>query len=301
METRTLGRTGYEATVLGYGSMGLRDEPAGQRLDEAHAGRLLNSVLDQGINLIDTSPDYGVAEERIGRHLSHRRDEYFLASKCGCLAGWTATNARDRSPHDFGRDNIVAALEQSLRRLDTDHLDLLQVHSSETRSAPLEEDRVVETMVELRDQGKVRFLGMSSTLPDLSEHIALGVFDVFQIPYSVLQPEHHGAIHDAAAAGAGVLVRGGAAKGAPSGTVAQSTRFSHLTEVWEQADLDDLHEGMSPMEFTLRFTISHPGMTSTIVGTTNPTHLQDNLAAAAHGPLPPDVYEEALRRLGIST
>src|SRR6476659_3243484 len=87
LPTRQLGRTGLEVTTLGYGAMELRGAPRGRDVSEAQAESILNAVLDAGINFIDTSIDYGVAEERIGRHLARRRSEYFLASKCGCLAG----------------------------------------------------------------------------------------------------------------------------------------------------------------------------------------------------------------------
>src|ERR1700757_143960 len=87
IETRPLGHTGADVTILGYGAMELRGQPYGVALEDETAGRLLNTVLDGGINLIDTSIDYGRSEELIGRHLSHRRGEYFLASKCGCLLG----------------------------------------------------------------------------------------------------------------------------------------------------------------------------------------------------------------------
>ena len=96
---RTLGRTGLEVTTLGYGAMELRGAPRGRDVSEEQAERILNAVLDSGINFIDTSIDYGVAEERIGRYISHRRSEYFLASKCGCLAGdWRATRRRRAGP-----------------------------------------------------------------------------------------------------------------------------------------------------------------------------------------------------------
>ncbi|MCH7656389.1 MAG: aldo/keto reductase, partial [Chloroflexi bacterium] len=206
---RTLGRTGLEVTALGYGTMELRGGLRGRQISEEEAGRILNTVLDSGINFIDTSIDYGIAEERIGRHISHRRDEYFLASKCGCLAGWTETEervagARAGGPHVFTRENIIAGVEQSLRRLNTDHLDLVQVHASPSVQE-LEEGGVVEAMQDLRTQGKVRFIGMSGTIPNLRDHIAMGVFDEFQIPYSCLQRGHEDAIAEAAAAGAGVV------------------------------------------------------------------------------------------------
>ena len=89
---RTLGRTGMNVTTLGYGAMELRGAPRGRDVSDEQAERILNAVLDAGVNFIDTSIDYGVAEERIGRYISRRRSEYFLASKCGCLAGDLVNN-----------------------------------------------------------------------------------------------------------------------------------------------------------------------------------------------------------------
>ena len=204
--TSMLGRTGFETTRLGFGAMDLMG--FGGPVREKDADRLLGSVLDTGINLIDTAPDYGVSEELIGRHLGHRREEFFLASKCACLVGREPVLKDGRLEQDFSAENVRAGVEQSLRRMATDHLDLVQVHSSPSR-AVLEEHGTVQAMEKLRAEGKVRFLGMSSVLPDLPDHIEMGVFDVFQIPYSALQPEHETVITQAARAGAGTIVRGG--------------------------------------------------------------------------------------------
>src|SRR5215470_5822921 len=113
--TRALGRTGSDVTILGYGAMELRGLPRGPEIPDEDAGRLLNAVLDGGINLIDTSPDYGRSEELIGRYAGHRRDEFFLASKCGCLIELPA-DAVPPYPHDYSPGNVRAAVEQSLRR-----------------------------------------------------------------------------------------------------------------------------------------------------------------------------------------
>ena len=94
-------------------------------------------------------------------------------------------------------------------------------------------------------------------------------------------------------AGAGIVIRGGAAKGAPSEDKQQGTQWHR----WQQVHLDDLLAGMTPMAFIPRFTLSHPDMDTNIVGTVNPAHLQDNIDAVLQGPLPPDVYTEAKRRL----
>jgi len=302
LPTRPLGSTGVEVTTLGYGAMELRGQPRGPAIADEDANRLLNALLDAGVNLIDTSIDYGRSEELIGRYLSHRREEFFLASKCACLLE-VPPDLTPPFPHDFSAANVRAGVEQSLRRLRTDRLDLVQVHASPSRQE-MEAAGTLDAMVELRDEGKVRFLGMSGTIPNLADHIGMGVFDVFQIPYSAVQREHEELISEAASSGAGVLVRGGVARGAPSEEKGWTVPPIGLGEGdaprrWEAAGLDDLLDGMSRMEFVLRFTLTHPGLSSTIVGTSRVDHLESNLAIAAKGPLPPDVYEEAKRRLPV--
>jgi aryl-alcohol dehydrogenase-like predicted oxidoreductase len=298
--TRKLGRTGADVTILGYGAMELRGQPREPAVADEDAGRVLNAVLDAGINLIDTSVDYGRSEELIGRFVGHRRDEYFLASKCGCPLQ-APPGTPPPYPHDYSAANVRADVEQSLRRLGTDRLDLVQVHMSPSR-AQLETDDTVSTLQDLRDAGKIRFIGMSGTLPNLPDHIAMGVFDVFQIPYSAIQREHEDLISAAAATGAGTLIRGGVARGAPADDKAWRQGPIGLAEGegqrrWEGSDLDSALDGMSRMEFMLRFTVSHPGLSTTIVGTANVDHLRANIAAAENGPLPADAYEQAKARL----
>jgi aryl-alcohol dehydrogenase-like predicted oxidoreductase len=300
--TRALGRTGADVTILGYGAMELRGAPRGPEIGDEDAGRLLNAVLDGGINLIDTSPDYGRSEELIGRYIGHRRGEFFLASKCGCPLEPPA-GVSPPYPHDYSPRNVRANVEQSLRRLGTDHLDLVQVHMSPS-VAELRDNRTVETLQELRQEGKVRFIGMSAILPNLPEHIAMDAFDVFQIPYSAVQREHEDLITRAADAGAGTLIRGGAARGAASaeknwrtGPLSQPAGVGRRN--WEASGIEELlaESGMSGMEFMLRFTLSHPDLSSTIVGTSSIAHLNGNIAVAERGPLPADLYEEAKKRL----
>jgi aryl-alcohol dehydrogenase-like predicted oxidoreductase len=292
---RELGRTGLQVTMLGYGAMELRGAPRGPDVTETQAETILNAVLDAGINYIDTSIDYGLSEERIGRYISERRSEYYLASKCGCLVGAAPVPRGQRNSHVFTRDNILAGVKQSLARMHTDHLDVLQFHASPSRQT-LEEHGAVEAVLELKQAGTVRFIGMSSTFPNLPDHIAMGVFDVFQIPYSAVQREHEAVITAAAKAGAGIVIRGGAAKGAP----AEGKQAGMQWQRWQQAHLDDLLSGMTPMEFILRFTFTHPDMDTNIVGTVNPAHLQDNINVLRQGPLPPDLYAEAKRRLAAA-
>jgi len=300
LPTRTLGRTGLEVTTLGYGAMSL-DARFGRAISEPEARAILDAVLDAGINLIDTSPDYGPSEEMIGRSIAGRRDEYLLASKCGCpVAVDTAEGQRPR--HVYTAENVRAGVEQSLRRLRTDYLDIVQFHGSPPRAA-LEEHGAIDAIRDLQREGKVRFIGMSGTIPNLAEQIAMGVFDEFQIPYSALQREHRDLIAEAASAGAGTVIRGGVARGAPSADKGWDIRRlpevpeEHPREIWERAGLDGLLDGMSPMEFTLRFTLSHPAVHTTIVGTPRVEHLRQNVDAVRKGLLPGDLYAEATRRL----
>jgi aryl-alcohol dehydrogenase-like predicted oxidoreductase len=278
--------------MLGYGAMELRGAPRGRDVTDAQAETILHAVLDAGINYIDTSIDYGVSEERIGRYIGDRRSEYYLASKCGCLVGAPPAPRGQTSPHVFTRDNILAGVEQSLARMRTDYLDVLQFHISPSRRT-LEEHGALETVLELRRAGTIRFVGMSGTLPNLPDHIAMGVFDVFQIPYSAVEREHEALIAAAAKAGAGIVIRGGAAKGAPTEGKQDGVQW----ERWRQVDLRDLLDGMTPIEFILRFTFTHPDLHTNIVGTISPAHLQHNVDVLRRGPLPADVYAEAKRRL----
>src|SRR3954454_5825478 len=147
---RTLGRTGFQVTTLGFGAMELRGAPGGPEVSDTQAEQVLNAVLDSGINFIDTSIDYGRSEELIGRFIPHRRAEYFLASKCGCVPG-----APMGAEHIHTAENIRAGIQQSLRRMKTDYLDLVQFHRSLTRHQ-FEEDGALDAALALKKEGKVR-------------------------------------------------------------------------------------------------------------------------------------------------
>src|SRR5262249_53385330 len=181
---RTLGRTDSQVTTLGYGAMELRGAPSGPEVSDELAEQVLNAVLDAGLNFIDTSIDYGRSEDLIGRFIAHRRAEYVLASKCGCVP-----DAPIGAEHIHTAENIRAGVERSLRRMKTEYLDLVQFHRSLTRSE-FAAHGALDAALALKKAGKVRFIGVSGTLPNLVEQIEMGIFDAFQIPYSALQREH---------------------------------------------------------------------------------------------------------------
>ena len=292
LQKRTLGRTGLEVTTLGFGAMELRGPPRGPELSDQDAERLLHGVLDAGINFIDTSIDYGRSEELIGRFIAHRRKDYILASKCGCVVGGA------QGEHVHTAANVRHGVENSLRLLKTDHLDLVQFHRSLTITE-FEAEGALQELLKLKAEGKVRFIGVSGVLPNLQSQIDSGIFDAFQIPYSALQREHEDVINRAADAGLGTIIRGGVARGTPDDWQRNyyMVPSETLKDRWQQANLDQLLDGSSRVDFTLRFTLSHPGLHTTIVGTRSLEHLQANVRTAKLGPLPASVVAEAKRRL----
>jgi aryl-alcohol dehydrogenase-like predicted oxidoreductase len=293
MEKRTLGRSGLQVTALGYGAMELR------RLSVFDAGQLLNTVLDSGINYIDTSPDYGPSEDQIGATIAHRRDEYVLASKCGCNID--ADGKGQTPPHLWTRAKLMENIETSLRRLRTDHLDVWQLHGPAPEELPGgAQDDVLRAMQELKQQGKVRFIGTSFRnggsgdplypagygLQQLPTFLAWDVFDVMQIVYGGLTRLNEERIADAARANVGIIARGVVKKYQPD----YPQRFDETL-----ADLAAPGEDMNA--FLIRFALSHPGISTMIIGTASATHLHENVTAAERGALPAEVYAEAQRRL----
>lgn len=288
MQKRRFGRTDLQVTELGYGAMELR------KVDDGQAEQLLNGVLDSGINMIDTSPDYGTSEDLIGKFIAHRRDEYILASKCGCNVPHEASDDRR---HIWTRDQVFHNIEHSLQRLQTDHIDLLQIHSA-TAEEVVNGD-LVEAMREVQKQGKVRFIGYTATgrtefgFPDLVEMLSWDVFDFFQIPYVILGRIHEESIAVAAKQDVGIILRGTVKPG-----YSRVYDMGDWEDLWAQAQLDELvAEGEDRYRFMLRYAITHPDYSTVIIGTRSLEHLNDNIQTFELGPLSDEVYSEAKRRL----
>ena len=274
-----LGRTGIEVTRLGYGAMAIRDTST--QISET----ILNEVIDHGVNFIDTSNDYGNSEEMIGKFISHRRSEYFLATKCGCPSAG--------GDHIWTRENLFRGLHESLKRLNTDYIDLMQLHNATVDD--VDQGGLIDLLEEMREQGKVKWIGSSSISPSIETFIKRGDFDEYQIPYSGLDRDHEQIISDASASGAGTVIRGGVQQGEPG---PNSRGRLDKWEQFESAQLDDLMDnGESRTGFLLRYTMTHPDIDTIIVGTKNSEHLMDNIQMFQRGPLPKDIYIEAKARL----
>ena len=170
--------------------------------------------------------------------------------------------------------------------------------------AQMEAGQTIETLLDLRDEGKTRFIGMSGILPNLpgphrpwaSSTCSRSRTRWSSASTRTSSPPRH-------RPGAGTLIRGGVARGGPAEDKNWAQGPLGLPQGegqrrWDSAGLDDLLGGMPRHEFVLRFTLSHPDLSSTIVGTSNPEHLRANLAIAAKGPLPDDLYAEVKKNLG---
>ena len=302
VKTRVLGKTGLVVSEIGFGSMELRGPRIwdGRPVSPVQADEILNAALDLGVNFIDTSPDYGQSEQYIGRFLSARRDEYILATKCGCHL--VDKGAYDETTHVWTRRNILANVEESLERLRTDHVDILQLHNATVED--VRQNEVMDVLQEIKDSGKARFIGASSTWPDLLEFINTAPLDTIQTTYSALDPSHQHMISAAKGKGMGTIVRGAVMKGAMTDLLQRNLvenirKTLGMKELWESARLDELLEDMTPTEFLVRFALTHPDVNTVIIGTLNSEHLKGDLAAAKAGPLPNEMYEEAVRRLRL--
>ncbi len=288
-----LGRTGLEVTRLGYGALEVQDVGPGAPITEDQAGAVLNATLDAGINFIDTAPCYGRSEDMIGKYISNRRSEFYLATKSGC---------HPELKNVWTRENMFMTLHQSLRRLNTDYIDVVQLHNPKTFET--EWGGLVDALLEMKEQGKVRWIGVSTNLPSLADYVEWGVFDVFQMNYSTLQREHEDWITSMAASGIGTMIRTRAAKGEPdiAGSLAHAEGRSLSPEErwdrWAELKMDELvEEGESRTQFVQRYTLAHPDVHTIILGTKDLDHLAENVETFKKGPLPADVVEETNRRL----
>lgn len=293
LPTSVLGRTGLKVTRLGFGAMEIRGSRiwGGRSVTDDQARTILNAVLDEGINFIDTANDYGRSEEFIGKYISHRRSEFYLATKCGCKVV-RRNETTDDTPHVWTRENLLRGLNESLQRMKTDYIDIMQLHNPAVEET--EKNGLVAVLQEMRQQGKVRFISISTTLPHLPTYKQWGVFDTFQIPYSALERDHENWITQSAEAGIGIIIRGGVARGEPGVGLGSSERWARF----EQAGLDELLEpGEKRTAFLLRYTLTHPHADTIIAGTLSPEHLQENIQTILKGPLSAQVYAEAKLRL----
>jgi len=281
MQQRELGKTGIKLPVLGFGAMELR------RMDESDAIHLLGRVLDMGCAFIDTSPDYAQSEEFIGKAISHRRNEFILATKCACDI-WSG-----KGGHIFTRAQFEKNLDNSLKLLRTEYIDVWQIHCPLPGDLESPQGDAIAYMFEQKKAGKIGAVGISFKNGSVGDPLyPAGYskegfeaytdygFDSIQSVYGALTCDCEEQIARAHSLGVGIIARGLLKRYTPE----------HEKRAAMLPDLGDANE------LLIRYVISNQNITSAIVGTSNAQHMKENIAAAEKGTLPPDVIAEIKRR-----
>ncbi|HYO55410.1 aldo/keto reductase [Archangium sp.] len=284
MIRRPLGNTGLQVSVLGFGA-----GPVGSpELSESDAEALLKGVLDAGINLLDTAPSYGRSEERIGRYLQGRRNEFVLSTKCGYGVP---------GEEDWTGPCITQGIDLALGRLRTDVIDIVHFHSCPVDV--LERPGVVDSLQRAMEVGKVRVAAYSGENAPLGWALHSGAFGSVQTSVNVFdQRVLDWGLPVAREKGIGVIAK------RPLGNA--PWRFSErpaapdIATYWDRMRTMGLDTGgLDWSELALRFAAFVPGVASCIVGTTRTDNLQRNVRALEKGPLPDamvDRIRDAFRR-----
>jgi len=287
METRPLGATGLRTSVLGFGAIPLGDPS----LSEAEAAALLNRVLDAGVILIDTARSYGLAEERIGRHLAHRRQEFVLSTKVGYGV---------EGCHDWTHECVARGVDTALARMKTEHIDIVHLHSCPVEV--LEHNGVLDALDAAREAGKITAVAYSGDNEPVDWTIDRGRIGSVQTSINLCdQGFLDRTAAEATARGVGVLAKRVLANApwrALSGAeTSEESEYRHRFEALRRR----LPEVGNWADLALRFAAYAPGVACALIGTANPRHLAANVEAAAAGPLPDDLFaaiRDAWQELG---
>lgn len=289
MERTKLGKTGLEVSRLGLGL-----SEAGFNLPKeqgAQAARVINDALDRGINFLDTAACYNLSEEQLGEAVSHRRNEYVLATKCGHYM------PRNQG-QDWTQEVIVESIDRSLKRMKTDHVDLLQLHSCSVEI--LEKGEVIRALQDVRDAGKTRFIGYSGDNVNAEWAVKSGVFDTLQTSFNLVDQKARKTLFpEAERQGMGIIVKrpiGNAVWGAMADPHPYQHNPTYTEEYFRRAELMQ-QDGPLPDDpgdrilVALGFTFAHPEVDVAIVGTQRPEHLRSNIELLNRLPIAADAVQ----------
>jgi aryl-alcohol dehydrogenase-like predicted oxidoreductase len=284
MQTRPLGNTGIQVPAVGFGAWQLGNANDFGAMSEAEAVRLVHAALEAGCNYFDTAPNYGLgaSETLLGKALAGRRAAAIISSKCGHHADGV---------QDYAADKIAASVEGSLRRLQTDHIDVLLLHNP-----PFEvlngRSPHYAVMSKLKAQGKIRAYGASL---DWSREVneLLGTTDsqVIEILLNVFHQEPAAAFDMVRKKGAGLIVKVPLDSGWLAGRYTAKTKFGGIRSRWSpevvrrRAELVDrikfmTADGSSMVQAALRFLLAWPEVSTVIPGVRDLAQLKENLSAA---------------------
>jgi aryl-alcohol dehydrogenase-like predicted oxidoreductase len=285
MEKRQLGKTDMRVSVLGFGGAEIGFEQAAADT----VARLLHDALDAGLNVIDTAECYLQSEELIGQAVAGRRREFYLFTKCGHPE--TPTKA------DWRPESLLASIERSLRRLRTDRLDLVQLHSCSEEE--LRKGDVIAALEQARQRGWTRYIGYSGDGGAARYAIECGRFDTLQTSVNIADQEALDRVLPVARERqVGVIAKRPIANAAWRYT--EKPPNAYHVPYWERLrklDYDFLRgDPKQAVATALRFTLSAPGVDTAIVGTTRPGRWRENAELIAAGPLPPEQFERIRAR-----
>ena len=289
MQTRTLGKTGIEVTRLGLGLAEVsRQELRGR--GTTGAAKVLNVALDVGINFLDTAACYASTEELIGSAVSHRRDEFFLASKCG--------HAVDTEGEPWTSEVIAESIDRSLRRLNTDYLDILQLHSCDLET--LKRGESIEAVVRAREEGKTRFIGYSGDNEAALWAVKSGLFDTLQTSFNLVdQNARKELLGIAHARDMGIIIKrplGNGVWGKSSSPYRYANDYFQRAQIMNEfGPIDGAPE--DPILLSMGFLFAHDEISTAIIGTHNPDHLRANVEMLENDlPILPQAVEDLHRR-----
>ena len=291
MKTRAFGDTGLRVSEIGLGGWQL-GETCWNGPDESESIRMVHRALDAGVNFFDTAPCYaaGRSETFLGRALAGRWKDVVVCTKFG------------RSPEgvDFDAEKIPGSIEASLRRLGTDHLDIVLLHSPPAEMLDGGSAPHFDRLERMRERGLVRFYGASVDWPVEIETVAsTSRSRALEVWLSALHQEPWQAVQAAAGQGLGSIVKVPLESGWLSGRYHAKSIFTDVRARWSAEDIARraalvdrfralLPVGVSPTHGALRFVLANPGIATVIPGSRSMAQLEDNLAAAAE-PLPASV------------
>ena len=295
MQKVQFGSTGFETSRLG---VGLSEIGSFELSDQAQATNVLNTALDNGINFLDTSACYGISEELVGNGVSQRRDDYFLATKAGHVA-------RGYEGEAWTFQTVVDSIDRSLRLLQTDHVDVVQLHSCDIDV--LEKGDAIRALQEAQQAGKTRFIGYSGDNESAHWAVDSGLFATLQTSYNLVEQRARttGLLEKAIAKGMGTIIKrpiAGGVWGKSRPDAADQTASNYNTPYLERAKSV---RTLGPIEnepddailTSLGYTLSDPNANVAIVGTTNPSHMETNVRQIDNDlPIPDCVIAELNRR-----
>lgn len=282
LERRRFGATDMNVSTLGFGGAEIGFHGA----ELATVEQLLNSALDAGLNVIDTAECYANSEDMIGETVSHRRDDFYLFTKCGHTSGLEG--------EDWDVAMLERSIDRSLQRLKTDRVDLIHLHSCSKEH--LERGEVIEVLQKAKAAGKTRYIGYSGDGDTAAYAVQLGVFDSLQTSVNIANQQVLDlALPLARERNMGVIAKRPIANAVWGGPRPEHSYYQTYWDRLQELDYpflaDDKTAGIGA---ALRFTLSQPGVHTAIVGTTNPSRWKQNADLLAAGPLP-EAEIEAIR------